>query len=121
MVYYMMCDNDSLYSNTMLLGDYDNSKPFLGTFNGLMVVMEACMEIYSTDGNRRRTSAARCSTGRPTRAARQRVGERHLAERRVERRLPAVGHRRGDDTPRITTLTTTTQIVPGSWQQLPVH
>ena len=43
MVYYMMRDNDQLYSNTCEWGS-------TGTFCGLMVIMEACLRITGGDG-----------------------------------------------------------------------
>ncbi len=119
MVYYMMCDNDSLYSNTMLLGDYDTSRPFLGTFNGLMVVMEACMEIYGTNANTPQVRGA-VFNGTPYKSGTSPsvydIWLRGAASVAYQQSIiDAVTNTA------ITTLTTTTQIVPGSWQQLPLH
>ena len=131
MVYYMMCDNDSLYSNTMLLGDdgYDHNDdgslgnhgtatPYLGTFYGLIVSMEACMRIYST-------STTPCVVGavfNGTEYIKDTTESQYDLELNgsasvayCQAIIDAV-----TDTA-ITTTTQVTQIVPGSWQQLPVH
>ena len=132
MVYYMMCDNDSLYSNTMLLGDdgYTHNDdgslssdhtatPYLGTFYGLIVSMEACMRIYSN------TSTTPCVVGAVFNGTEYIQG---TTESQYDLELDgaaSVAYCQAiidavTDTA-ITTTTQVTQIVPGSWQQLPVH
>jgi Tfp pilus assembly protein PilX len=132
MVYYMMCDNDSLYSNTMLLGNdgYDHNDdgslggsgtaaPYSGTFYGLIVGMEACMRIYSTN------AAVPCVVGAVFNGTEYINGTTESQYDVELNGAASVAYCQAiidavTDTA-ITTTTRVTQIVPGSWQQLPVH
>jgi hypothetical protein len=118
MVYYMMCDNDSLYSNTCLIGDSANSQPYLGTFYGLMVVMEACIKFYSTN------ASVPCVVGAVFEGTPYKSGS---SDSQYDITLSGSASIAYDQAildavtnTAITTLTTTTQIVTGSWQQLPL-
>ncbi len=109
MVYYMMCDNDTLYSNTCEWG----SK---GTFYGLMVVMEACLEITGGDGVTPCVVGAVFS-GTPYKSDTSPSvyditlkGQSTVAYNQAV--LDAIMNTS------IRTTTTVTQIVPGTWQQL---
>jgi hypothetical protein len=119
MVYYMMCDNDTLYSNTMLLGDSGNNQPYLGTFNGLMVIMEACMEIYSN------VNTPPCVIGAVFNGTTYRSGTSPSEYDITLRGAASVAYNQAVlDAVTNTSITTTTwitQIVPGSWQQLPAN
>jgi hypothetical protein len=119
MVYYMMCDNDTLYSNTMLLGDSGSNAPYLGTFNGLMVVMEATMEIYSNSG------ITPCVLGAIFNGTTYKSGTSPSAYDITLRSSASVAYSQSIldavTNTAITTTTRVTQIVPGSWQQLPVN
>ena len=133
MVYYMMCDNDALYSNTMLLGDdgYKHNDDgslsndhtavaYLGTFYGLIVNMEADMRIYTTTGN-----TTPCVVGAVFNGTEYINGTTESQYGVELDGAASVAYCQAiidavTDTA-ITTTTQVTQIVPGSWQQLPTH
>ena len=109
MVYYMMCDNDGLYSNTCEWGS-------TGTFCGLMVIMEAVIQVTGGDGTHPSIEGA-IFCGTPyisgTTASTNDItlsGASTVAyNQAVLDKCINTG---------ITTTTTTVQTVSGSWQQL---
>jgi hypothetical protein len=114
MTYYMMCDNDGLYSNTCEWGSS-------GTFNGLMVVMEAVIQITGGDGSLAHpsimgaifegtpyVSGTTASTSDITLSGKSTVAYNQS----IIDKVASIA---------ITTTTTTVQVVPGSWQQLSVN
>ena len=112
MVYYMMCDNDELYSNDLEWGSS-------GTFYGLMVVMEACATFSGGNGTTPVVVGA-VFNGTPYKSGTSDSvyditlsGSTTIAYDQAI--LDAVTNSA------ITTETTTTQIVQGSWQQLAVN
>jgi len=109
MTYFMQCDNDGLYSNTCEWGS-------TGTFYGLMVVMEAVIQI--TGGNGQQpcvvgavfegtpyVSGTTGSTSDITLTGSSTVAYNQAVIDKVKNYS-------------ITTTTLVTTIVPGSWQQL---
>ncbi|HMK92534.1 MAG TPA: hypothetical protein VK576_06010, partial [Thermoleophilia bacterium] len=112
MVYYMMCDNDELYSNDLEWGSS-------GTFYGLMVVMEACAEFTGGNGTTPVVVGA-VFNGTPYKSGTSDsvyditlTGSTTIAYDQAI--LDAVTNSA------ITTMTTTTQILQGSWQQIAVN
>ena len=112
MVYYMMCDNDELYSNDLEWGSS-------GTFYGLMVIMEACATFSGGNGTTPVVVGA-VFNGTPYKSGTsdsvydiQLTGSTTIAYDQAI--LDAVTNSA------ITTMTTTTQIVKGSWQQIAVN
>jgi len=116
MVYYMMCDNDNLYSNTFLLGDNSSSKPFLGTFYGLLVVMEATTQIYSNNASVPCIVGALFEGGPYVSGTTPTVYDITLYSSASVAYDQAIIDAVTDTA--ITTMTTTTQVVKGSWQQI---
>jgi hypothetical protein len=112
MVYYMMCDNDELYSNTCQWGG-------TGTFNGLMVIMEACLEITNGDGftpNIRGAVFVGTEYIDNTSPSEYDITLRNASSIAYDQAIiDAVTNTA------ITTTTRTTKTVPGSWQQLPLE
>ena len=111
MTYYMMCDNDGLYSNTCEWGSS-------GTFYGLMVVMEAVIQITGGDGTLAHPSIeGAIFSGTPyvsgTTAS---TSDITLTGNSTVVYDQAVIDKVSNAS--ITTTTTTIQAVPGSWQQL---
>jgi Tfp pilus assembly protein PilX len=112
MVYYMMCDNDELYSNTCEWGSS-------GTLYGLMVVMEATLQITGGNGTTPSVVGA-VFNGTPYKAGTspttydiRLTGASTIAYNQAV--IDAVLNTA------VTTTTTITEVVPGSWQQLPVN
>ncbi len=111
MVYYMMCDNDTLYSNTCDWGS-------TGTFYGLMVVMEACLRITGGDGVTPAVIGA-VFNGTPYKSGTSpSVNDITLTGASTVAYSQAILE--AIISTSIKTTTTVTQLVPGSWQQLPV-
>ena len=111
MVYYMMCDNDTLYSNTCDWGS-------TGTFYGLMVVMEACLRITGGDGVTPAVVGA-VFNGTPYKSGTSpSVNDITLTGASTVAYSQAILE--AIISTSIKTTTTVTQLVPGSWQQLPV-
>ena len=112
MVYYMMCDNDTLYSNTCVWGS-------TGTFYGLMVIMEACLRITGGDGVTPSVVGA-VFNGTPYKSGTSpSVNDITLTGGSTVAYSQAILE--AIISTSIKTTTTVTQIVPGSWQQLPVN
>ena len=109
MVYYMMCDNDSLYSNTCEWGSS-------GTFYGLMVIMEACIDF--TGGN----GTTPCVVGAVFNGTPYKSGSSDSENDITLSGSSTIAYDQAIldavTNTAITTMTTTTQIVQGSWQQL---
>jgi hypothetical protein len=112
MVYYMMCDNDSLYSNTCEWGSS-------GTFYGLMVVMEACLQITGGNGTTPCVIGAVFNGTPYLSVTSPSVNDITLTGASTVAYSQAVLDAIMNTS--IRTTTTITQIVPGSWQQLPVN
>ena len=109
MVYYMMCDNDQLYSNDCEWGG-------TGTFYGLMVVMEACLVISDGNGVTPNVVGA-VFNGTPYKSGTtDSIYDIELDDASTVAYSQAVIDAVSNTA--ITTMTTTTQIVSGSWQQL---
>ena len=112
MVYYMVCDNDTLYSNTCEWGGS-------GTFYGLMVIMEACLEI--TGGN----GVTPCVLGAVFNGTPYKSGTSPSVNDITLSGASTVAYSQSIldaiISTSIKTTTTVTQIVPGSWQQLPAN
>jgi type II secretory pathway pseudopilin PulG len=109
MTYYMQCDNDGLYSNTCQWGSS-------GTFYGLMVIMEAVIQI--TGGNETQPSvegAIFCGTPYVS-GTTPSTNDITLSGASSVAYNQAVIDRCVNTS--ITTTTTTTNAVPGTWQQL---
>ena len=110
MVYYMVCDNDTLYSNTCDWGS-------TGTFYGLMVIMEACLRITGGDGVTPSVVGA-VFNGTPYKSGTSpSVNDITLTGASTVAYSQAILE--AIISTSIKTTTTVTQIVPGSWQQLP--
>ena len=111
MVYYMVCDNDTLYSNTC---DWGSS----GTFYGLMVIMEACLRI--TGGN----GTTPCVVGAVFNGTPYKSGTSESVNDITLTGASTVAYNQAVldaiINTSIRTTTKVTQIVPGSWQQVPV-
>ena len=111
MIYYMQCDNDGLYSNT---ADWGSS----GTFYGLMVLMEAVINITGGDGTIAHpsimgaifegtpyVSGTTASTSDITLSGKSTV----VYNQAIIDKTAAIS---------VKTTAITVQVVPGSWQQL---
>ena len=107
----MVCDNDTLYSNTC-------ERRSSGTFCGLMVIMEACLEI--TGGN----GTTPCVVGAVFNGTPHQSGTSESVNDITLSGASSVAYNQAVldavVNTSIRTTTTVTQIVPGSWQQLPV-
>ena len=111
MTYFMQCDNDGLYSNTC---DWANK----GTFYGLMVLMEAVINISGGDG----TLAHPSIMGAIFEGTPYKSGTTASTSDITLSGKSTVAYNQAiiDKVANVSVRTTTTivQIVPGSWQQL---
>jgi hypothetical protein len=118
MVYYMLCDNDNGYANVCTWGSS-------GTFYGLMLLMESRIEITGGNGVTPSIVGA-VFGGAPYYSGTETVG--HTEYRPYDITLTGSSTMAYSQSileaiisTSIKTTTTVTQIVPGSWQQLPVN
>jgi hypothetical protein len=118
MVYFMLCDNDNGYANVCTWGS-------TGTFYGLMLLMESRIEITGGNGTTPSIVGA-VFGGAPYYSGSESVG--HTEYRPYDITLTGQSTMAYSQSileaiisTAIKTTTTVTQIVPGSWQQLPVN
>jgi hypothetical protein len=105
MIYYMQCDNDGLYTNTCEWGS-------TGTFYGLMVIMEAPIVVSNGNGVQPNiVGSLFCGTPVTTDITLNNASSLCYDQAVID----AVKNCS------ITTTTTVTTTVPGSWQQLSAH
>jgi hypothetical protein len=104
MVYYMQCDNDGLYSNTCIWAS-------TGTFTGLAVVMEAALQITGGNDTLHPNFVGSVLAGTPvspdiTMSSNSTVCYNQAAIENLPPNLQSI------------LRTSTTQTVPGTWQQI---
>ena len=104
MVYFMQCDNDSLYSNTCVWAS-------TGTFTGLAVVMEAALQITGGNDTLHANFVGSVLAGTPvspdiTMSSNSSVCYNQAAIDNLPPNLQSI------------LRTTTTNTVPGTWQQI---
>lgn len=127
MVYFFMCDNNGIYPMTCQFGVPEDDgwnqpeAPYTGTFYGLMVINEAPIKIID-DSNTKPSVEGAIFAGCPynptvtTDLAKSDITLEDYSS--IAYNQTVVG---AIATSSLKTTTVVTQVVPGSWQQLPVN